>query len=149
MDSLSMLLMSHTPVDLILVMLGTNELKTVFHTNARYIARGVREYIRTIKNPFLWEKDFEPRLLVISPVLLRDDIQEREEFYMGFDENSIYQSQHMAEEMQKVCESYGVAFLNGAEYAEASDIDGIHMNEENHRKLAKAICEKIGEMYQK
>lgn len=146
-DSLNVLLMSHMPVDLVLVMLGTNELKTVFHTNARFIARGVREFIRTIKNPFLWEKAYIPRVLVISPILLRDDIREREEFYTGFDENSIEQSGHMAEEIGKVCETYGVDFMNAADYAKASGIDGIHMDEENHRKLAEAICRKINELY--
>lgn len=146
-ESLRMILMTHTPIDLILVMLGTNELKTVFHTNARFIARGVREFIRTIKNPFLWEKAYIPRVLVISPILLRDDIREREEFYTGFDENSIEQSGHMAEEIGKMCETYGVDFMNAADYAKASGIDGIHMDEENHRKLAEAICRKINELY--
>ncbi len=142
-DSLRMLLMSHAPVDLVIVMLGTNEFKSVFHANARYIAKGIRAYIRTIKNPFLWEKTYIPRLLVISPILLRDNIQEREEFYTGFDAYSLIQSQKLAEETARICESYQVDFMDAADYAQASETDGIHMDEENHRKLAQAVYEKI------
>lgn len=145
-DSLKMILMSHMPVDLVVVMLGTNELKSVFHANPRYIARGIREYIRTIKNPFLWEKAYIPRLLIISPVLLRDDIQEREEFYSGFDEDSIRHSRRLAEEIRAMCEKYQVDFMNAADYAEASEVDGIHMDEKNHQRLAGAVCERIREV---
>ena len=51
-DSLKPILMTHKPVDLVIIMLGTNDLKTVFHTNAKHIASGIKEYINIIKNPF-------------------------------------------------------------------------------------------------
>ena len=53
----------------------------------------------------------------------------------------------LAKEIEKVCGTYEVDFMNAADYAKASGIDGIHMDEENHRELAKAVCEKINELY--
>lgn len=41
-----------------------------------------------------------------------------------------------------VCEKYGIVWMDAAKYAKASLIDAIHMDEENHEKLAKAIYEK-------
>ena len=37
--------------------------------------------------------------------------------------------------------------MNAAEYAKASDIDGIHMIPEEHKKLADAVYNKIKEIY--
>lgn len=48
--------------------------------------------------------------------------------------------------MEKVCEAYHVEFMDGAAYAEASIVDCLHMDEENHEKLGKAICGKIKSM---
>ena len=42
---LKMLLMSHKPVDYVIVMLGTNELKTVFENDAKGIAKGIRQFL--------------------------------------------------------------------------------------------------------
>lgn len=53
---LEMLLRTHQPLDLIIMMLGTNDLKTMYHLNAEMIAKGVRENIKIMQNPFLYER---------------------------------------------------------------------------------------------
>ena len=146
MDGLKMILATHKPVDLVIVMLGSNDLKGMFCCTAYSIAKGLCEYIKVINNPYNWEKFPVPKLLVVSPVLLRDEIVEREGIFGEFDENSLMQSKHLAEAMEKACEAYHVEFMDGAAYAEASIADCLHMDEENHEKLGKAICEKIKSM---
>ena len=71
-DSLKGILMSHKPLDLVIIMLGSNDLKSAFHTNAKYIASGIKEYIKMIKNPYLWESFAVPAVLVVSPAKLRN-----------------------------------------------------------------------------
>lgn len=53
------------------------------------------------------------------------------------------QSKHLAQSIKEICDNYKVYFMDAAQYAEVSLIDGIHMNEENHKKLAIAIADKI------
>ena len=45
-----------------------------------------------------------------------------------------------------IIQEYDVAFLDASLYARPSEIDGLHMDEENHGKLADAIYEKLKEL---
>lgn len=146
MSALKMLLMTHQPLDLVILMLGTNEFKREFNGKADYIAGGIREYIKIIRNPYQWEKYPVPDILVISPVHLGDQIAQMRGPGGNFDADSLLQSRLLAGALAKVCDAYGAHFMDAADYAQASGIDGIHMDEENHRKLAAAVCEKIKEL---
>lgn len=65
----------------------------------------------------------------------------------GYDEKSVLESQRMARAIESVCQRYDVDFMNAADFAVASLVDNLHMDEENHGKLAVAINEKLGEMF--
>ena len=143
---LKMILMTHKPVDLVVVMLGTNDLKREFNCCAELLGKGIKEYIKVILNPFQWEKYGVPKMLVMSPILLGESLVRSRGIFGEFDENSLLQAQYMAQEMEKACKEYQVPFLNAALYAEPSEIDGLHMDEANHQKLAAAICEKLKEL---
>lgn len=142
-DALKMLLLTHQPIDLVIIMLGTNELKNVFHCGAVHIANGIREFIKTIRNPYLCERYDVPEILVISPIHLRDEIVEKEGLYGDFNEDSLLQSKYLSVAIKKVCDTYETLFMDAAQYAEASLIDCIHMDEKNHTRLATAIADKI------
>lgn len=146
MDYLKMLLMSHKPVDCVVVMLGTNDLKRMYGFTAGYLARGMQEYLRVILNPYQWEGFSVPRVLVVSPIHLGDDLPRREGDTGIFDENSVRQSKALAGALKPICTAYGAAFMDAAEYASPSDEDCIHMDEENHRALARGIEEKLCSM---
>lgn len=143
---LKMILMTHKPVDVVIIMLGTNDLKREFNCCAELLGKGIREYIKVILNPFQWEKFKVPKILVISPILLGETLIAHRSVFGEFDENSMLQSKYMAQMMEAVCQEYGVDFLDAAQYAQASDIDGLHLDEKNHQKLAKAIYEKLKDM---
>jgi len=144
---LKMLLMSHKPIDCVVLMLGTNELKTFFECSASYIAEGVREFIKVILDPELWQRFNVPRLLVVSPVLIREELIINGDVFGDFDEKSVLESKLMADAISKVCNEYKVDFMNAADYAKASIIDNIHMDEENHGKFAEAVKSKLLEMF--
>lgn len=143
---LKMLLMSHKPIDCVVVMLGTNELKKFFPANAEYIAEGVREFIKTILEPTLWERFYIPKLLIVSPVLIGEELVKHGDVLGDFDENSVIQSKRMAEAISAVCSEFHVEFMNAADYAKASLVDNVHMDEENHGKLAEAMNAKLRKM---
>lgn len=144
---LKLLLMSHKPIDLVIVMLGTNELKNTFECSAEYVAKGIEEFIKVIKDEVLWDRFSAPRLLVISPVLIREELIVNGDVFGGYDEKSVRESQRMAGAIERVCMAYGMDFMDAAEFARASLVDNLHMDEENHGKLAVAVNEKIREMF--
>lgn len=144
---LKMLLMSHKPIDLVVVMLGTNELKNSFGCSAEFVAKGIEEFIKIIKDETLWDRFRVPKLLVVSPVLIREELIVNGDVFGGYDEKSVRESQRMARAIESVCQKYNVDFMNAADYAVASLVDNLHMDEENHEKLAAALCEKIREIF--
>ena len=64
----------------------------------------------------------------------------------GFNRYSMEQSRLLWEELQAALAPYPVTLLNAADFAEASSLDGLHMDEENHARLAAAIGSTLQEM---
>ncbi len=145
-SALKMLLMSHKPLDLVVLMLGTNELKNIFRCDANYIAEGICEFIMIIKSRELWQKFNIPKLLVISPVHIREELIKNGDVFGDFDEKSVTESKLLGSAIGDVCSEYGIDFINAADYAAASLVDNVHLDEENHKKLAIAICKKLRSM---
>lgn len=142
----TMAIQSHHPLDLIIVMLGTNDLKACYHSTARFIANGIRQYVREYMNPTLFEGMPAPEMLVIAPVLLHEKLPAIEGEGGTFDARSVQQSRLLADHIRQAIEPYPVHFMNAADYARASDLDGLHMDKENHALLARAISQKIQEI---
>ena len=145
--NLKLILMSHKPVDMVILMVGSNELKNTFPCTAKYIARGIEECVKIILDKNMWDRFNVPKLLVVSPILIRDEMATNGgAFAMEFDEKSVKESKLLAGEINTVCEKYETTFMDASQYAEASLVDNLHMDEENHMKLGQAIYEKIKEI---
>lgn len=144
--SFNMMLMSHKPLDAVVIMLGTNDLKAHYHNTARNIANGLREYVRLYLNPTLYEGVSIPKLLVVSPIHLGDEIEVLEGEGGMFNGYSLQQSKLLAKEIETALAAYPVEFLDASRYAKPSAIDGIHMDEENHANLARAVEKKLSSM---
>ena len=142
-SALKILLMTHKPVDRVIIMLGTNELKDYYKSSADYIAEGIEKFIQIIKDKTMWQRFNIPQILVISPVLIREELLYGECPFSDFNETSLAQSKLMASAISQVCSRYNVDFMNAEDYAEASLTDCIHLDEANHLKLAHAIHTKL------
>ena len=145
LSNLKAILMSHKPVDMVVMMLGTNEFKKIFPATAEYVGEGIEECIEIILDKNMWDRFLVPKLLVVSPVTIRSELKVNGDVFGGFEDKSVDESERLADVLKNICVKYGVDFLDAAEYAEASLIDNIHMNEENHVKLGKALAERLKE----
>lgn len=133
------------PIDLVVLMLGTNDL---YHTNARGYCRGLSRLTRTIldapvqlldSSPVFTEK---PRVLLVAPIRLHPDIGSlRPELGLSYEESTQF-----ACYTQCVAQELGQPWLDAAQVARASDADGLHMEPEGHAALGRAIGEKIREL---
>ena len=135
-------LQSHKPLDLVVIMLGTNDRKFV---DAKGSMDGMEKLIRralsvnerfSTSSPVFMSK---PAVLVVSPVHLLSSYGTS-----GYDD--IKESHLLAGCYEKLAEKYGLFFMDAARYAEASDIDGEHLTKEAHRALGSAVAEKIMEI---
>ena len=131
------ILETHAPVDVIVLMLGTNDCKTIFKASAKVIGAGIVRLLEQAKRLVP-----EAEILLVSPILLGEDVW-KEEFDPEFSEESVVVSKTLAAEYAELAEKYGCRFLDAASVAVPGKADQEHMDAESHGRLADAVYEKI------
>ena len=130
-------LQSHRPLDLVILSLGTNDCKSIFHASPRVIARGVERLIETIQTFPYGEGLCVPKILLVSPIHMGPDIGQSE--YASFDAESGERVKGLAAQYAASAQRYGCAFLDAAAVAQPGP-DQLHMGPEGHRALAEALA---------
>lgn len=133
---------SHKPIDVVVMMLGTNDLKTYFGVGAKEIAEGANQLVKEMK-AFSNEKHIkEPQILLVSPPRIGKEICQSG-FGADFDEAAILQSELFAVYYKEVAIENQCIFVNAADIVTPSKEDSLHLMPEEHEKLARAIYEVI------
>ena len=132
-ESFPAILESHTPLDLIIIMLGTNDCKTYNHASADRIGKGIEKLIQQIR-----KADPAIDILLVSPIELGEDVW-KPGFDPEFDQHSVKVSKELKQTYLKIAWKYGCDFLAASDVAKPSKADMEHMNEKGHKNLAKAI----------
>ena len=136
---------SQRPLDLVIVMLGSNDCKKKFNYSGMDIAGEMQILLEKIitYNHFRCRDEF--KILLISPPHIGESITES---WLGdcFGyEKARKLSMELSSWYQKLADMYDILFLDAAEYVKASEVDGCHLDAENQRKLGKVIAEFIKE----
>ena len=139
-------ILSHYPLDLIVIMLGTNDIKAINAPSADGCGLAMSELLKTALNPFLYPDGKVPQILLIAPIRVGDNL-ENSFMYGTYTRQSREVSYMLPEVYANLAKIYGCAFMDAGMYAKPSEIDSIHMDAENHKKLAAAVCEKIREIF--
>ena len=146
-DYLKPCLNSHKPIDIIILMLGSNDLKNYFGASSRDIANGVGILADIIKDFTLLKQGFIPEIILVSPPLIGPDIK-NSPFNDAFDDTAISRSKEFKAEYSRVAEEKGCIFFDAAPYAIPSPLDSLHLTKQSHKALAEALRKKIIEMDQ-
>jgi len=131
---------THKPSYMLIIMLGTNDLKKKFHLPAADIAGSLQTMLEKIKahsEYYLNTPDL--RILIIAPPPLGGQIGNTG-FAPFFDQSSVEESHKLAEWMKLVADQFDCEFLNAGDVTKTSDIDCLHMTGDGHEKLAKAVA---------
>ena len=137
---IEMLLQSHMPLDLVIIMLGTNDVKVYFSAPAVTIAKGIRNICRKIQR-YDYSPYSAPGILIVSPITVGQKVEDGT--FGGFDISSYHKSLQLASEYKKIADELGCHFFDAASVASASPIDQIHLDIEGHRLLAGALKKEI------
>ncbi|MFZ9859978.1 MAG: SGNH/GDSL hydrolase family protein [Gemmataceae bacterium] len=129
---------SHAPIDLVVLMLGTNDTKHRFGLSAFDISEGVAMLVNIIQQSAAGLNNRAPAILLVSPVVL-DPAPEKSALFEG----AAQKSRELAGHMENVAKANRCAFLDASLHTGVSPIDGIHLDEEGHQALGHAIAQKI------
>ena len=131
-------LTSHSPIDIVVIMLGTNDLKAPYSRPVAEIADALKPFIDAPR-----EASQETQILLVSPIHINDSAPKFDECYRDtYDKQSAEKSKQLSTEMQRVASETGSLFSDASTVAKAG-LDGIHFDQQSHSALAQAIAEII------
>lgn len=133
---------SHHPIDLVIIMLGTNDTKPYFSVNAFNIACSAGRLVDLVQRSSFGPGKTAPKVLLISPI----HIHANSCYADLFGEPAAEKSRGFSAAFQTIAEQYGCYFLDAAQYAEPDPADGVHLDAKGHAALGQAVYEKVKEI---
>jgi lysophospholipase L1-like esterase len=135
------ILESHKPLDIVAVMLGTNDLKIRYSPCPYDIARGVGRIVTAIRDSRTGPENSAPRVLMICP-----PPTVKSPVFESMFGDCVELSKQLPPFYKQFAEEYGACFLDAGTVIKTSAVDGIHLDPEEHRNLAKAVAEIINNL---
>lgn len=131
---------THDPIDLVILMLGTNELKFSYQKTPEEIGGILEEYlVKTILNRKSVIDGSSPKLLIIAPPIIDENTQycKTNDKYLGASQKS----KELNAVYEAIAQKYNCSFLDNTFFE--TGVDGVHLTKESHRRLAQRLKEKI------
>ena len=139
---LPMLLDSHKPLDAVVIMLGTNDMKTYVNGSALGAAMGMKRLVQIIRT-FPYDVGSTPEIVLVAPphCVPTEHADLNDMFRHGIDE-----SRKLAGHYERVAAEFGCGFFDAASVATASHFDGVHLSAENTRAIGTALAPVVGQI---
>ena len=136
-------LMSHAPLDLVIISLGCNDLKRRFSLSPGDIASGAERLVLAAKSLPVGPGDSAPDVILAAPAPVVD-LTEYADMFEGAREKSL----SLGARFRAVAKLHGVGFVDAGEHIHCSPKDGIHFESDQHARLgavmAAAVRERLG-----
>jgi lysophospholipase L1-like esterase len=130
------ILMTHAPVDLVIIMLGSNDMKPWFAGHAQASKQGMQRLVDIIRSHDYPLDDDPPDILLVAPPVLCETADPDFAAMFG---PGIAQSKMLATLYSDLADEIGCGFFDAGSAARASPIDGVHLDAENTRAIGHGI----------
>jgi lysophospholipase L1-like esterase len=137
------LLGSHYPLDLVVIMLGTNDLKPHLCGNVIGAAAGIERLVEIVQTYPYGYGTAVPKILIMSPPLFGETLTGDR---MPAGGRSIAESHKFAAAYKAVADRKGCAFFDTADLVTASPTDGVHLDAANTRAIGLSVAPVIGNL---
>ena len=144
-DYLPPCLMSHNPLDLVILMLGANDAKMRFNMTARTIAEGCMRLIRLVRLYGMDERGNPPAVLLTAPPPIAEWVMDTPSAQV-FGPNAAAVTRGLPAEYARYARLMRCDFLDAGQFASCSREDAIHITAEGHLRLAEAFRDKLLQM---
>lgn len=132
---------SHGPIDVLTIMLGTNDLKTRFAPSVDRITGGAAGLLDIALSEPMQTRHGGFKVLLICPPPVVETGPIRDQFW-----GAEAVGPHLAASYRKLAKARGVGFFDARSVIDVSAQDGIHYEPEAHRMLGAALAEVIAKL---
>ena len=137
--SLPLVLETNLPIDLFILMLGTNDLWKTFNFSASEIAGSCAFLIWTVQKAMAGPGFGVPEILLVAP----QPLGPLAPFMKTFFEGRAAVSRQLAREYEKIARMTGCHFLDASKYVKSSRVDGVHLDAAGQKKLASGVKKSV------
>lgn len=119
---------SHNPVDIVIIMLGTNDHKSAYHRTVEETTEVIKQYCQ-----FVGSSRPTSTIILVAPTVLKalDPLE-------SYDSESEQKSSGLVRAVEDVAQDQGVLFYDANQAARAGE-DGLHWTEDSHSSFANAL----------
>jgi len=135
-------LMSHNPLDAVIIMLGSNDTKVRFGMTPMTIGQSMMQLVRTAKQYAINEAGEVSHIIIAAPPRILDNLMQTRHAEC-FGEQAIAVSAGLARELRRISKLMRCDFFDATPFAEVSPLDAVHMTEHGHLRLGEAMADKI------
>ncbi len=129
----------HSPLKLVLLMLGTNDFQCTHQNNAWLSAQGTAKLVSVIKNSPIEPEMPIPRIMIVAPPVITQPKGNIASKFKGAENICV----GLNAELEKIAEELSVSYFDANEVIKSSKIDGIHLDQPEHEVLGKAIARAV------
>lgn len=127
----------HSPLDLVILMLGTNDFQSMHEHNAWHSSQGVLALIAAIRSAPIEPDMPVPPILVVAPPAIQTPKGPIAPKFQGGEHKCV----GLAQAYRRVCEEANCHFFDAGSVIASSKVDGVHLDLEQHVILGKALAE--------
>jgi lysophospholipase L1-like esterase len=133
------LLRSHAPLDMVIIMLGTNDLKPYLGRTAQEAANGMRRLVQITRAQSAAEKTPVPAIVLVAPPPLCDTNHPEMLLHFG-GQAALDQSKLFPRWYKQRADEEGAHFFDAATVASADPADGVHLSAAATRAIGEGMA---------
>ncbi len=141
-QGLAQVIEMNSPLALVILMLGTNDFQSTHDNNAWLSAQGISKLIDIIRQSPIEPGMPVPEIMVISPPKIINPKGVIAHKFLGAEKRCI----GFAEELKTIASEKSTHYFDAASVTEASVVDGIHLDENQHQILGEAVANTVSSL---
>jgi len=138
-QGLAQVIESHSPLALVVLMLGTNDFQSMHPHDASHAAIGIATLVRIIRGAPIEPGMPVPPILIVAPPPIGEPRGEVREKFLG----AARKCGGLAEAYRRVADQLDCRFFDASGVTSSSRVDGVHLDADQHLALGQALAEQV------